>query len=188
MIDDVNSSIDSLGNTALNICCCKTPTYENIFNLLSIGANVNIPNDRGWTPLLNLAKKFDGPVPIDVYKLIIDMNADINYKTDKYGWTALMLAGRRHDTDHIVYFLIQNGGDINIEDDSGHTLLNHINFTNKKQMKNNLIENILKMGGKYKKDTKEDIETLISIENKILREKIHEKKMIFSIFNEYKLL
>jgi ankyrin repeat protein len=85
--------------------------------LVSHGANVNIRNRRGVTPLIEAADTGD----TEVVAYLVRHSASIN-QSDDAGRTALSLAAYRHYSD-IVDFLLGHGADKEMRDKGGRTPL-----------------------------------------------------------------
>ncbi len=60
--------------------------------LIARGADVNLPNRNGWTPLMAAVSHGHG----SVVKLLLENGADPN-RTHAYGWTALKLTIQKGD-------------------------------------------------------------------------------------------
>merc|ERR1719245_1295542 len=105
--------------------------------LVAAGANVNIADDHGDTPLmiasshghLSIVKLlYDHEADVtavaliraarnghlDIVKYLVENGSDINVK-DNYGVTAMMYAAW-YDHLEIVKYLVENGADINVKD------------------------------------------------------------------------
>jgi ankyrin repeat protein len=94
IVDDINYK-NKYGNTALNIMASNINDYSRlaIITLLDAGADPNIPDKNGDTPLLNLAKsEYNTPVynVISCMITILNQGADINY-TNNNGETIYRL-------------------------------------------------------------------------------------------------
>jgi len=90
---------------------------ELVKSLISSGADVNTPNDWGWTPLYVAS----GIGNRDLVNLLIDEGADVNTGT-KEGMTPLHFAISNSNKE-IVELLIEKSADINIKNNRGHTPL-----------------------------------------------------------------
>lgn len=86
--------------------------------LLSKGADVNLKDKDGRTPLHFAAESADG----DIVELLLDKGADINAKDDESGFTALHHAAQ-FGNENAAELLITRGADINAKDNQGHTPL-----------------------------------------------------------------
>ncbi|MBI4852851.1 MAG: ankyrin repeat domain-containing protein [Acidobacteria bacterium] len=80
---------------------------EIIYLLLKNGANVNVDNENGWTPLMEAVSQND----LDTTSLLIDYGADVN-ASNSIGWTPLMQASRNGNLD-IVELLLNKNADVN---------------------------------------------------------------------------
>lgn len=145
---EINQKGQNTGSTALDIAA-RNNNAGLIRLLLDHGADPDIPNGIGRTPLINAAVwgKTDalktllahgpsvnsielwGGTALDAarddnnfenVKLLIEAGADVNAK-DGDGNTPLMKAVLNRQTD-IEKLLLQNGADRNIENNDGHTL------------------------------------------------------------------
>ena len=77
--------------------------------LLSHGADVNLRDSNGNTPLMyRVRKRFDK----DILTILMDHGADINAQ-DKQGNTALMIAALADE--HMLADLLDAGADINMQ-------------------------------------------------------------------------
>jgi ankyrin repeat protein len=106
---------DFNGNSALSrfVSSCESPTadFEGIFELLiAAGADVNLKNDQGWTPIFNACFN-DRAVG-----LLAKAGADLSLK-DKFGKTALMHCV----TPDFAKAMIAEGADLYARDGEGHT-------------------------------------------------------------------
>ncbi|RKK66726.1 hypothetical protein BFJ69_g15146 [Fusarium oxysporum] len=83
--------------------------------LLDKGADVNIPDKDGWTPVFSAS--WNGYV--EVVKLLLDKGADVNIP-DKNGWTPVSAASANGHVE-VVKLLLDKGADVNIPDKNGWT-------------------------------------------------------------------
>ncbi len=97
--------------------------------MLAKGADVNVRDENGWTPLHALGEIVRGghpsPGQIDakgIAELLIAKGADINAK-DKAGDTPLHAAARGGEKG-VVELLLAKGANVNARNDSGQTALN----------------------------------------------------------------
>ncbi len=79
------------------------------------GADVNMQNKYGWTPL-HVAIRRDRR---DMVEYLVEKGADIN-KVDGVGWTPLMEAVM-DDMPELVAYLIEQGADVSIANQRGAT-------------------------------------------------------------------
>ena len=85
--------------------------------LLEHGADVNVPNNTGWTPL-HRASCNGAP---EVVRLLLEHGADINVP-NKDGWTPLHLASSKKGPE-VVRVLLEHGADVEAKDKNGETAL-----------------------------------------------------------------
>uniref|UniRef100_A0A8C8SHA1 Ankyrin repeat domain 52 n=1 Tax=Pelusios castaneus TaxID=367368 RepID=A0A8C8SHA1_9SAUR len=120
-IDELNS----FGNTALHIACYMG--QDAVANeLVNFGANVNQPNEKGFTPLHFAAVSTNGALCLE---LLVNNGADVNFQVrqagldracgrsagvidcaDKYGNTPLHVAAR-YGHELLISTLMTNGAD-----------------------------------------------------------------------------
>ena len=99
---DVDASVDNEGNTGLNLLC-QARFYLADLNtslaevLIDAGADVNLPNQSGITPLMSFAGQ-GNEMKYGIAELLLDNDADVNY-VDHTGNTALIYAAG--NTDHM---------------------------------------------------------------------------------------
>ena len=113
---------------------------DEINKYISEGGDVNFQDDRGLTALTVVEK-------IDIAKILLDNNADIN-KKGRDGYTPLMMAVRR-DNINLIEFFIENNADINMFDTEGNTALiiaNTALIIAAKNHKDDIFELLLKNG------------------------------------------
>jgi len=111
---DINYQ-DSDGNTALHyICSHKSQKKDVILYIINLfiqqHANINIQNNKGFTPLMYACQNCNK----DVVKLLITNGADIN-KINHNNQTAIMLACFELNRE-TVNLLIEKGADLDIQD------------------------------------------------------------------------
>lgn len=75
--------------------------------LLDSGANPNIWNKNGLTPLVIAALYLDGDLLFDVAKLLLENGADINHKT-REGKSALYVVCQYSDDDKTIKYFIKS--------------------------------------------------------------------------------
>lgn len=105
------------GDTLLMKVCKEGGKYHFIKLLLENGADVNLQDSDGKTPLMRLNQWKS----LEISKLLIESGADVNLK-DKCGTTALMqkCQDARHDSAKL---LIDAGADVNAKNNKGQTAL-----------------------------------------------------------------
>jgi ankyrin repeat protein len=86
--------------------------------LLARGADVNLKDKFGWTPLHFAAESAD----VNIIELLLDKGAEVNAKDDEAGFTALHHAVRLGKRN-VAELLITRGADVNVKDKQGHTPL-----------------------------------------------------------------
>jgi FOG: Ankyrin repeat len=135
---NINSCESYLKETPLHRLCARAkPRIEIIKSLLDRGANVNIENVSGKTPIFYCNFNFS----LELLDLLVKHGADINHK-DKYKNTILHDDFLDYNTENFEEFikeLISLGFDINSKNNLGHTPLY--------LCKNKKVENILRDNG-----------------------------------------
>uniref|UniRef100_A0A8B9IVL3 Ankyrin repeat domain 52 n=1 Tax=Amazona collaria TaxID=241587 RepID=A0A8B9IVL3_9PSIT len=112
-IDEPNT----FGNTALHIACYMG--QDAVANeLVNYGANVNQPNEKGFTPLHFAAVSTNGALCLE---LLVNNGADVNFQS-KEGKSPLHMAAI-HGRFTRSQILIQNGSEIDCADKYGNTPL-----------------------------------------------------------------
>ncbi len=106
LVTDINDKIDSCGNTKLHIAAQKGD-LASTKKLLEAGANVNLTNNNGATPLHLAACK-----NVECVELLIHAGADIKKIDLLWGWTPLHWAVCFGKTD-CLKLLITAGSNIN---------------------------------------------------------------------------
>ena len=83
------------------------------------GADLNMPDSKGWTPILTSIDE-DKEDNIFILKLLIEKGANVNFINDNVNWTPMTKA---IDCNQIecVQILIENGADLNMPDPKGWT-------------------------------------------------------------------
>lgn len=109
------------GETALNLFA-RGDNVEAVQELVSAGADVNLPNDAGDTPLISVACYNKTSQNVEIAKILIENKAEINAQED-IGLTALHCAIGQRQFTLALFLLNQEGVDIFIEDDDGDTVL-----------------------------------------------------------------
>jgi len=96
--------------------------YVFVRNLVSLGADLNIKDNGGYTALLRMMtnkRLFD--VNAGAISLLVSLGADINTCDDR-GFTALISLAS-HGTPEDIRFLVSLGADVNIKANNGFTAL-----------------------------------------------------------------
>ncbi|MFW5890768.1 MAG: ankyrin repeat domain-containing protein [bacterium] len=104
---------------------CERRDYDRVLDLIRTGANVNMSNSEGTTPLMWVLEGYmnDSQI-IETMKLLIENGADINLE-DKKGNTALFYSSLEDDYN-IAKYLLDNGGDLKYQSKiNGHTPLSY---------------------------------------------------------------
>ena len=86
---------------------------------ISLGANVNVKNNKKWTPLHEAVKYKSN---VEFVKLLLSENADVNAKNDIH-WTPLHIAVVSHSDVEILKCLVLHGADVNAVTDQRWTPL-----------------------------------------------------------------
>ena len=90
---------------------------EVVLDLIQAGADVNVYDSEGETPLMYAASSNS----IDVVRVLIEAGANVNDRADDER-TALIIAAQEGHTD-MVELLIQAGADVYARDDEGNSAL-----------------------------------------------------------------
>ena len=103
----------------------ESPFDANITDILIIaGADVNIKDKYGETPLHFAAKHSDTEVTTILLNAGANVNDQTNVKENTWiGWTSLHFAACCNENPEIITILIQAGGDINAQTKEGNTPL-----------------------------------------------------------------
>jgi ankyrin repeat protein len=115
---DINAKDEKNRRKLLNYASVRG-YLEVVKLLLEMGADVNIIDDDGRTPL-NCALKNRH---VEVAKLLLDEGADVNIPNNS-GWTPLNYASEDGHVE-VVKLLLEKGADVNIPNNSGWTPLNY---------------------------------------------------------------
>lgn len=126
---------------------------DEINKYISEGGDVNFQDDGGLTALTVVEK-------IEIAKILLDNNADIN-KKGRDGYTPLMMAVRR-DNINLIDFFIENNADLDMYDPEGNTAL----IIAAKNHKNDIFELLLKNGADPSINN-EDLEFYIEFEDEM---------------------
>jgi ankyrin repeat protein len=93
---------------------------QKIKDLLSNGAEVDIRDKNGMTPLLLAARKGNR----EIVKLLLAHGADVNAQDYYLAWTPLILASALGHKE-VVKLLLEYGADVDIKDQNGMTALKY---------------------------------------------------------------
>jgi len=111
-----------LANSLFNLLESDSVTLDNVINQIDRGANVNEIDQYGRTFLMNYVWNENSDVAI--FKYIYENGYNKKYVNDlKRNKTLLMESVHTGQNPEIVKFIIENGGDLEAEDDSGMTAL-----------------------------------------------------------------
>ena len=120
-----NIFVDPHGNTPL-INACGDEDYDMVLALVQDGADVNVANIFGRTPLeraVDCVHKNEIDA-VKIVSLLLTNNANINAQNID-GETALMKAAYRRHTP-LLRLLIDNGANVNLRRTDGDTILSSI--------------------------------------------------------------
>ena len=87
---------------------CEYNNFEMVLQMIRDGANPNVTNVFGQTPLFYACERSS----LYYIKSLIDVNADVNHQ-DKEGYTCMMRACETRRKD-VISLLIQHGADMYI--------------------------------------------------------------------------
>jgi len=124
----------------LSYAICNYASRELIELLLSYGVNIHEVNSEGISSL-DVAIKYKR---VEIVKLCIEKDFDLNKTKRKSGLTPLILASCFNDVE-IATILLKNGADVNGTDGSGLTAKDYAKKMGQKKMVEFLTDN----GGKY---------------------------------------
>ena len=125
--DRLIDSTNRAGDTALNLLV-KSDNVEAVRRLVDAGADVNLPNDEGDTPLISVACYNSIPQNVEIAKILMDNEADINAQEDANNLTALHCAIVRQQFSLAVFLLDQKDVDLSLADDDGDTVLHMLSY------------------------------------------------------------
>lgn len=111
-------ALDALGDTQL-IDAIIHERIERVIELIEAGANINIPNARGFTPLMVAAITGNGNI---VAILVDEDNIEIDTTTSN-GMSAITLAAAHRTRINALEELIRAGANLNTADNEGYTPL-----------------------------------------------------------------
>lgn len=106
------------GWTPLLMACTKDSNEKMIRRIIELGADVNISNHEGFTPLMRYCVL--RTVDIDIVRLFLDKGADPNANNSRQGSTSFMRYVRRMKLDvEVIRLFLRMGSDANIQDNMG---------------------------------------------------------------------
>ena len=120
---DVNARSEATGKTLLMeaLTGMYWPEVDIIKALIDGGANVNVRDDRGCTPLMHGGGPSSEKDQTEFLRLLLDAGADVNAKNED-GQTPLMMKARSYSPE-LTDLMLSNGADINAKDKEGQTAL-----------------------------------------------------------------
>ena len=127
---DVNARTND-GVTPLMLAAARHLT-DMIQPLVNLGAEINVQNDRGWTPLMYTAGAIDSVDDPQTVQALLDKGADSNAQ-DRNGWTALMFSAQKGLTG-AARVLVQGGADRSKKNKESQTALTLARLNNRKQI------------------------------------------------------
>lgn len=115
--------LDRDGNAPLHLALNqRSLQYRLIQLLLSSGADPNLENHTGHTPLMQLAKDDRNP---RFFSLLLESGADVN-KAGRLGITPLMLAARNTDNEDVIFTLLEAGAEVDVSDNRGRKVVDYL--------------------------------------------------------------
>src|SRR5882724_8098182 len=115
---DVGSSQRTAQQVSLALVnACREGNTVRLKALVEAGAEVNVTNHEGWTPLMIAALKGH----LEIARILVAKGAALEAANGS-GWTALRFACSVSDLD-IIKLLIENGADVDSLDDKGWSIL-----------------------------------------------------------------
>ena len=110
------------------------PNLNLVRDLITLGANLDWQNNRGWTAL-HVCANWNRP---EILGLLISAGADVNIQ-DYDGSTALHVCAANNRTE-ILRMLIEAGADLNIQSNGGMTALHECAWFNNLEIARMLID------------------------------------------------
>ncbi len=119
---DINRR-DREGNTPLHLAINqRTLRYELIELLLEAGADPNLEDSAGRTPLMQMAADNRSS---RFFSLLLQKGADVNL-SGRRGITPLMLAARNTDSEEVIFTLLDAGAEVDISDNRGRRVVDYL--------------------------------------------------------------
>ena len=133
------ATIDDLDNEECNpLTRAAVNGNRTIFEfLLAQGGKPDVIDIFGQQPLQRAARISSEKG----VRILLDAKADVHFKEEKFGMTALHYAGMSNDNTAIAQMLLDHGADINAKDDYGTTPLIKAGLQNRKAMVKFLVQN-----------------------------------------------
>lgn len=97
------------------ISAVKAKDVQHVMNLIAQGANVNTPDQNGWTPLHYATQQRSVPIS----RFLLHSGADIEAR-NSYQQTPLIFAAQMDYNLEIMYLLLKCGADMGARDNEGH--------------------------------------------------------------------
>ena len=110
------------------------PNLNLVRDLITLGANLDWQDNRGWTALHWCAIR-NHP---EIARMLIEAGADVNIQ-DKYGMTALHRCAY-HNHPEIARMLVDAGADVNIQHNGGYTALHWCAYANHSEIARMLVD------------------------------------------------
>jgi ankyrin repeat protein len=115
-------ALDQDGNSALWLAT-RFSKIDVVLRLLDANADVDLPNNQGWTPLHCSTFCGNEAKDVAIVEAILDAGADPNAVEPTYGETPLHYAVKATNSPEMVKLLIDAGADVNATSTSGDTPL-----------------------------------------------------------------
>ena len=116
---------DEDGNTLINLLS-RGESIEGVDMLASAGADVNLPNNEGDTPLISVACYNYTSQTVEIAQILLDHGADINAQEKISNFTATHCALLNKNIDLALFLIQQDGLDVTLRDEDGDTLLHNL--------------------------------------------------------------
>ncbi len=114
---------DENDNTPLHLALQqRSLQYQVVKLLLDQGADPNLEDGSGYTPLMQLAEDNRSP---RYFSLLLENGADVN-KAGRRGITPLMLAARHTDEEEVIFTLLEAEAEVDISDNRGRKVVDYL--------------------------------------------------------------